>query len=115
MLTTWLLFFLMTIGLFGKEMTKTEKQLKNVKLSFIDSDVYYLLDNKNSDNEIYRAIRKSSLVWHFLAVLTRREKPIPPVLTKLIIDEICENLQFVIGSAYDGEGYIFWKKTKHGK
>lgn len=87
-------------------------EVKNVKTTSLGTDVYYFLNKKNSEDEIYKTIRKSSLVWHFLAVLTHIKRSIPLVLTSSIIDEICKDVQFVLTNAYDGEGYIFWKKTK---
>lgn len=82
--------------------------LEHVKMTPFGSEVYYFLNKDNSVNEIYQTIRKSSQVWHFLAVLTQLKEAVPSILTDLTIGRICENVRFVIASAYDGEGYIFW-------
>lgn len=83
--------------------------LEHVKMIPFGSEVYYFLNKDNSVNEIYQTIRKSSQVWHFLAVLIQLKEVVPSVLTNLTIDRICENVRFVIAGAYDGEGYIFWR------
>lgn len=86
--------------------------LENVKMIPFNSEVYYFLNKNNSVYEICQTIRRSNQVWHFLAVLTRMKDAIPPILTDLIIDQICENIRFVIAGAYDGEGYVFWRQKK---
>jgi hypothetical protein len=84
--------------------------IKNVRMVPFDSEVYYFLNQNNSTQEIYETIRKSSQVWHFLAVITRLRDALPPILTDEIMNQICENVKLVIAGAYDGEGYIFWKQ-----
>lgn len=36
----------------------------------------------------------------------------PPSFTNEGLDRICDNTKFVIASAYDGEGYLFWLKKE---
>ena len=83
--------------------------VENVKMVPFDSDVYFFLNQENSLNEIYKALRYSKQVWHFLAVLTQLKGNLPSVLTDSTIDQICKNAKFVIAGAYDGEAYIFWE------
>lgn len=85
-------------------------RIESVRMVPFNSEVYYFLNGENSNKEIYETIRKSGQVWHFLAVLTHLEDSIPVTLTGEVIDKICEGAEFVIAGAYDGEGYIFWKK-----
>ena len=85
-------------------------QIKNVKMIPFNSEVHFSLNKENSVEEIYETIRKSSQVWHFLAVLTRLKDTVLSILTDEIINQICENVEFVIASAYDGEAYIFWER-----
>jgi hypothetical protein len=87
-------------------------ELENVRMFPFDSDVYYFLNKKNSINEIYKTLRRSSQVWHFLAVLTQIQDEISIVLTDSIIDHICTNVKSIIAGAYDGEGYIFWQRRE---
>lgn len=82
--------------------------IKNVKMVPYKNEVYYFLDKKNSIEEIYKTIRKSKEVWHSLFILTRINIPI--ILNEEIMNQICENVKYVIASAYDGEGYIFWER-----
>ncbi len=81
---------------------------ENVKMCPYDSDVHYFLNKKNSLKEIYYNIKQSNPLWHSLIILTQLKEGVPDVLTEENLDQICENAQFVIVSAYDGEGYIFW-------
>ena len=86
---------------------------QNVKMIPFNCDVYYFLNRSNSIKEIHETIRKSNQVWHFLAVLTRLKNDLFSCLTDTIIHQICENLEFVIVGSYDGEGYIFWEKSRN--
>jgi hypothetical protein len=85
--------------------------IENVKMVPCFSDVYFILDKSNSVQEVLKTIQKSNQVWHFLTVLTRLCNPLPRELTEKIIDRICDNIEFVVAGAYDGEGYIFWEKS----
>ena len=84
-------------------------EIKNVRMIPFGSEVYYFLNQNNSVGEIYETLRKSSQVWHFLSVLTHLPV-VPNVLTDTAIDQICENIKYIIAGAYDGEAYIYWKK-----
>ncbi len=84
-------------------------EVLNVQVAVFGAEVYYVLNKNNSVSEIYKTIRKSSQVWHFLAVLSRLQGGISANLTDFAMDQICQNVQFVIAGAYDGEGYIFWE------
>lgn len=86
--------------------------IENVQMSSFNSEVYYVLYKTNSENEIFRTIRKSSLVWHFLAVLGTFSGTVPGKLSELDIENISSKARFVITGAYDGEAYIFWKRKK---
>jgi hypothetical protein len=86
--------------------------INNVQMSSFNSEVYYILYDRNSKEEIYKTIRKSSLVWHFLAIMSYMETVITEKLTQLFFHDICANTRFVIAGAYDGEGYIFWERTE---
>ncbi len=85
----------------------------NVHIRHYKNEVYYLLNKTNSVDEIYKVIRKSSLSWYFFAILTNIKKTLSSNLpwTKDDFDQICENVQFLVLGAYDGEGYVFWEKT----
>ena len=87
-------------------------KIENVKMLPFHSEVYYFLNDANSIEEIYKTIRKCGQVWHFLAVLTRLKPSIGSTLTEKVMDQICENVTYVIAGAYDGEGYVFWKSLE---
>lgn len=84
--------------------------IKNVRSIYFESDVHYILDKMNSIQEIYETIRKSTEVWHFLAVLANINDFTDAFLTKEMMFYICEQAEFVITVAYDEEGYVFWEK-----
>lgn len=86
--------------------------IKNVIMVNIKNEVYYFLNKKNSTDQIYETIIKSSQVWHFLAVLTMMEGMVPISFNHKDIDQICNNSKFVVASAYDGESYILWEKIR---
>jgi|GEM_PF-3852163 len=88
--------------------TSSFTAIDHVKMIPFQNEVYYFLTHQNSSDEIYKVIRKSSLVWHFLVVLTRIS--MPEKMTQSTIEQICNNATFIIASAYDGEGFIFWEK-----
>jgi len=84
--------------------------IRRVKMTPYEKEVYYFLDKENSIEEIYETIRKSSEVWHSLFVLTQMNSVL--TLYSECLDKICDNSKFIIVGAYDGEGYIFWEKTE---
>jgi len=86
---------------------------ENVKMSPFGSDVHYFLNGGNTVDEIYRTIRKSDHLWYSLIILTQLKDGVPNVLIDLTIDQICENAQFVITGAYDGDGHIFWQPKEN--
>lgn len=83
--------------------------IENVKIISYNKEVYYFLDKKNSAAEIYKTIRKSTQVWHFVSLLTEVKDSIS-TFTNRTLDQVCDTAKFVIAGAYDGEGYIFWEK-----
>lgn len=85
--------------------------IKNVTMIPFQEEVYYLLNNTNSTEEIEETIRTSEQVWHFLAVLTELDRKPSNHLTNEDFDRICDQIKLVVVGAYDGEGYIFWEKN----
>lgn len=84
--------------------------IENVKMVPFHKEVYYLLNEKNSEEDVYITIRGSNIIWHFLMVLMELDQPISSTLNQADFDRICEKTKFVIIGAYDGEGYVFWEK-----
>ncbi len=85
-------------------------RIENVKNTAYKDELYYFLDRANSLRETYETIRKCSHSWHFFAILTNFKKQILDHLEVSDIELLCENLNFVIAGAYDGEGYVFWER-----
>jgi hypothetical protein len=84
-------------------------EIRNVKMAPFNVDVYYILNSKNSVEEVCETIKKCGEIWHFSTVLTRLEGGSPSILTDQVLNHICDNVKCVIAGAYDGEGYIVWK------
>lgn len=74
------------------------------------NEVYYSLNSNNSISEIKKTIRFAEQVWHSLVVLTCTESQLPLTLSKPILNNLIEKTRFIIVSAYDGEGYVYWEK-----
>lgn len=51
--------------------------------------------------------------WHFLALLTSIEEKPLHLNSNEVLSKLCDNAEFVIASAYDGEGFIFWERSKN--
>lgn len=86
---------------------------QHYRLKYKD-EVYLLLNHAFiSKTTILQCLRHSNAIWHSLCVLTscsfkdvsNRE------LSLEKIKEICLKTEMVIIGAYDGEGYLFWKKN----
>lgn len=84
--------------------------INDVKVIPYEQEVYYLIVNKNSEDEVYATIRACAEVWHFLCVLTKMENKCLNKLHENEIKSIVKNLEYIITSAYDGESYIFWER-----
>ncbi len=85
--------------------------IKKVEIATVNDEVYYVLVSSNTVDEIYETLRKSNAEWHFLTILTKLNYA-PLNLTDDLILQICTNAQFIITSAYDGEGYIYWESNQ---
>jgi len=83
--------------------------IRGVKMTPYEKEVYYFLDKENSIEEIYETVRKSSEVWHSLFVLTQMNAVL--TINPDYLDKICDNAKFIIAGAYDGEGSIWEKKN----
>lgn len=83
--------------------------IEDVKIKFIGKkEVYYILDSANSLDQIRQVISASDCAgWHFLAILTENFK-IPDDVSDI---NICNYIRYIITTAYDSEGYIFWEKN----
>lgn len=96
------------------EPTNKHLEIFGVDLGFLEDEVYYILRPTTSISSIYKAVRMTSQVWHFFAVLTSFEFCQQlKILQYQDLNSICENVKYLVTSAYDGEGYIFWEKQTH--
>jgi|JI10StandDraft_1071094.scaffolds.fasta_scaffold03269_11 hypothetical protein len=80
-----------------------------------NNEIYYILNEKECcAKNIEACLEKSNGFWHSLCVITKRSQgdSISNALTDKKLDEICEGSDLLILGAYDGEGYIFWEKSK---
>ena len=85
-----------------------------LKLTTFDrTEAYYILDQESPIEHIRLAIKTCDIIWHFICVLTMVDFTIDPKVTDVQMDEIVKNAHYVICGAYDGEGYIVWKKINN--
>ncbi len=92
----------------------TDKIVKQSAEKFLlyNNEIYYLLDMQNSIDEIEDVIWKSNALYHMFFVLTNGSHNYTGFLRYEDFDLIYSNVNYIIGSAYDGESYIIWEKTK---
>lgn len=83
----------------------------NVQKLLFDKEVYYLMNSKTKMENIYKVITTTQEIWHFLTVLSVNVEDLSKNLIDGDFDKICNNANFIIISAYDGEGYIFWERS----
>ncbi len=81
----------------------------NVKMDLFQNEIYYLLNDTNSLDEVNDTLRQSTQVWHSLVLLTKQYKG-DMIQTNEKLNYFCDTAKFVIASAYDGEGFLFWEK-----
>lgn len=81
-----------------------------------DKEIYYGLTQKTATIELIdQCFLASNAIWHSLCVLTgidfkdNNEK----TLSLQKMEEISLNTQMMILGAYDGEGFIFWERSKN--
>ena len=83
--------------------------IENVNVKFIeDKEVYYILNSRNSIEQIRQVISASKSVWHFLGILTEGLQ-----ISENLEDNyanICDSIKYIITTAYDSEGFIFWER-----
>lgn len=84
--------------------------IDNVDMVKHNKEVYYCLHQDNSFEDIYKTIRKSNEIWHSLSALARLNFKPTHSISKEQIKSICNGTQYVLTTAYDGEGYVFWER-----
>jgi hypothetical protein len=81
-----------------------------------EEEIYYLLTPENfSQENILPCLYKSRTFWHSLCILTKEKPDSSDILSKEVMQKICEKSVYVMIGAYDGEGYIFWEKAEESK
>ncbi len=77
-----------------------------------NDEVYYLLDQGSRESEIEDAIWSANAIYHMLVVLAKGNHDFRTHLQLEDFDLICESICYIIGSAYDSESYVIWKKDE---
>lgn len=85
--------------------------ISGVDIVLIGEEVYYLLRENCSLEQIKEACGKSQEAWHFLAVLGSHKSEINETVLRDGFDSIIQDIRYLIVGAYDEEGYIFWERT----
>ncbi len=78
-------------------------------------EMYYFLDHKKlENNSLSKAVKASSVIWHSLIIISdykmkfkNSDELIDSELKKYV-----EQTLYLFCLAYDGEGYIIWKKDE---
>lgn len=87
-------------------------KINDVCTSYLNEEVYYILKAPNSYEEIAKAFKKASHVWHFVGMLTTNHIDLTEEITLEQIRQLTLSMQSMIVVAYDGESYIFWEKQE---
>lgn len=80
---------------------------------FYKDEIYYLINQEtNSDKLLKRCFYVSDAIWHSLCILSEISLDCQnnKEITLDQINDMCLNVQLIMLGAYDGEGYVFWKK-----
>jgi hypothetical protein len=98
-------------------------QSEDGRIKNLDDEVYYVLDEKDANDEekIARTVRDAQSGWHFVGVMS-----LPPRNGRLSgggrnlsaddLRALAERAVVILVGAYDGEGYLVWSKNpKRGK
>lgn len=81
--------------------------LKDVEQHFVDNQVYYLLYQRHTLDQIYHVLRKADSVWHSLVVLAKT-KQLPIQLNEHELLKICENSKHITTTCHDSENCVSW-------
>ena len=90
-----------------------EKSFMHSGVHFEDQ-IYYLADKKIGSKEfLIDCFRTSNAYWHSLCVLSNIKfvRPNDLSITKSEMISFVKGAQMIFFGAYDGEGYIVWKKN----
>ncbi len=80
-----------------------------------EKEIYHLITKKTSSiQNINSCFRISNAMWHSLCVLSEISltKKADKSLSLKELERVCLNTELIIVGAYDGEGYVFWEKSK---
>jgi len=99
--------------------SKSDPWLESKKdnLFFYKDEVYHVVSSKNlSTKYIDQAIHYANSIYHFLGVMSslpieNQEATENNELSDIEWDIIVRNLKKIIVGAYDGEGYLIWKRA----
>lgn len=76
-------------------------------------EIYYIIERKEASKDfLIECLRTSNACWHSLCVLSKktysRNKDLS--ITETDIIDFAKTSDLILIGAYDGEGYIFWKR-----
>ena len=96
---------------YNSQSTDPNAAINNIKMIPYEKQVYHFLNKNNNVEEINKVLRICNPLWYSLAVISVIDFSLPSVLEDNHIDQICENVKYIFTTAYDGEGYLFWKSN----
>lgn len=84
----------------------------NNNIVYHDKEVYYLIKDKSSSEEILKYLNYSSAIWHSLSVVSKKSDRLvrKTHFNKDDFELFSNNSVLLLFEAYDGESYIFWER-----
>lgn len=87
--------------------------LEGVRNVNINDETYILIQNCIPNYEaVEDCVWTSKAGRHYLSLLSENIHDIKNIITVDDFQTIYTNIQYIIIGAYDGEGYVYWEKTK---
>lgn len=99
----------MVVDSLNEKPTDPHLGMTNCFLLSKENEIYYVLDRKNTIDEISEAIEKTCLIWHSLICLFSGTT-IDQISACKSFSSILDFLELVILQSYDRESYIIWEK-----
>lgn len=79
---------------------------------FIDNEVCHLLSKTMTLKNTIYTLEHTREAWHSLMLLSNSFTLHRTKLNEDDLEQMCVKTQYLIVNAYDGEGYLFWKKNE---
>jgi len=85
-------------------------QKRNLHVLTKQNEVYYLLTGESSTDEVDDVVDFSNAIYHMILLLGVGNPNFPRQLKSEDFIRMANEAEYIIGSAYDRESYIIWKR-----